>query len=60
MLDIFQKMNKQQKDVHPKKLKAGSLPERNKNISQNNRKFLNKISAQGFRYLKWTMNCCFF
>ena len=37
----------------PKKIKAsGSLPHKqNKNISQNNKKFIKNISAQGFKYI---------
>ena len=41
------------KEIKPKTIKAGSLPRKqNKNISQNNKKFLKIISAQGFKYLK--------
>ena len=41
-------------DNKPKKIKAsGSLPHKqNKKISQNNKKFIKNISAQGFKYLK--------
>ena len=41
-------------DNKPKKIKAsGSLPcKQNKNISQNHKKFIKNISAQGFKYLK--------
>ena len=41
-------------DNKPKKIKAsGSLPRKqNKNISQNKKKFIENISAQGFNYLK--------
>ena len=41
-----------QKEIKPKKLKAGSLPRRqNKKLSQNNKKFLKNISASGFTTL---------
>ena len=37
----------------PNTMKNDSLPRKqNKNISQNNKKFINNISAQGFKYLK--------
>ena len=40
-------------NIKPKKIKGGSLPRKqNKNISQNIKTFLNKISAQRFEYLK--------
>ena len=36
-----------------KTIKAGSLPRKqNKKISQNNEKFLNNVSASGFKLLK--------
>ena len=37
----------------PKKIKAsGSLPcKQNKNISQNNKKFITNIAASGFKYI---------
>ena len=39
-----------EKDTKPKTTKAGSLPRKqNKNISQNNKKFLKNISASGFK-----------
>ena len=42
-----------EKEIKPKKIKAGSLPRKqNKNPSQNNKKFLKNISASGFEYLK--------
>ena len=41
-----------EKDIKPKKIKAGSLPRKqNKNVSQNNKKFLKNISASGFKYV---------
>ena len=41
-------------DIKPKKIKAsGSLPRKqNKNISQNNKKFIKNVAASGFKYLK--------
>ena len=34
-------------------MKTGSLPRKqNKSISQNNKKFLRKVTASGFEYLK--------
>ena len=42
-----------EKDIKPKKMKAGSLSRKqNKSPSQNNKKFLKNISASGFKYLK--------
>ena len=44
--------SEQTKDIKPKTIKAGSLPRKqNKNISQNNKKFLKIISASGFKYI---------
>ena len=41
-----------EKEIKPKTTKAGSLPRKqNKNISQNSKKFLKKISASGFTTL---------
>ena len=41
-----------QKEVKPKTIKAGSLPRKqNKKPSQNNKRFLKKISASGFTTL---------
>ena len=41
-----------EREVKPKTLKAGSLPRKqNKNISQNNKKFLKNFSASGFSYI---------
>ena len=41
-------------------IKAGSLPRKqNKKISQNNKKFLNNVSASGFKLLKWITNYYF-
>ena len=37
----------------PKTIKAGSIPRKqNQKISQNNEKFLNNVSASGFKLLK--------
>ena len=42
-----------EKEIKPKPTKAGSLPRKQKkNISQNNKKFLKKVTAAGFAYLK--------
>ena len=42
-----------EKEIKPETTKAGSLPRKqNKNISQNNKKFLKKVTASGFKYLK--------
>ena len=42
-----------EKQIKPKPIKAGSLPRKqSKNISQNNKKFLKKVTASGFKYLK--------
>ena len=49
-----------ERDFKPKTIKAVSLPRKqNKNISQNNEKFLKSISASGFGILKGIMNCYF-
>ena len=41
-----------EKEIKPKTIKAGSLPRRqNQKISQNNKKFLNNVSASGFKLL---------
>ena len=41
-----------EREIKPKKIKAGSIPRKqNKNISQNSKKFLEKISASGFTTL---------
>ena len=40
-------------DIKPKSIKAGSLPRKqNENTSQNGKKFLKKVTASGFKYLK--------
>ena len=40
-------------NTKPKIIKDDSLPRKqNKNISQNNKKFLKNVSAQAFKYLK--------
>ena len=42
-----------EKEIKPKKIKAGSLPRKqNKNISQNSKKFLKNVAASGFAVLK--------
>ena len=42
-----------EREIKPKTTKAGSLPRKqNKKISQNNKKFLNNVSASGFKLLK--------
>ena len=42
----------QEKEIKPKKIKAGSLPrKKNKNISQNSKKFLKNVAASGFEYI---------
>ena len=49
-----------ERDSKPQTIKAGSLPRKqNKNISQNSKKFPKNISASGFKYLKWILNCYF-
>ena len=41
-----------EKEIKAKTIKAGSLPRKqNKTISQNNKKFLENISASGFSYI---------
>ena len=41
-----------EKEIKPKKVKAGSLPRKqNKKPSQNNKNFLKNISASGFKYI---------
>ena len=43
----------QTRENKTKKIKAGSLPRKqNKKISQNDKKFLNNVSASGFKILK--------
>ena len=41
-------------DIKPKKIKASGslLRKQNKNISQNNKKFIKNVAASGFKYLK--------
>ena len=42
-----------EKEIKPKTIKAGLLPRKQtKKISQNNKKFLNNVSASGFKLLK--------
>ena len=41
-----------EREIKPKKIKAGSiLCKQNKNISQNNIKFIKNISGSGFKYI---------
>ena len=41
-----------EREIKPKTRKAGSLPRKqNKNISQNNKNFLKKVTASGFGVL---------
>ena len=45
--------SEQTREKKTKTIKAGSLPRKqNKKISQNNKKFLNNVSAAGFKLLK--------
>ena len=45
--------SEQMREIKTKTIKAGSLPRKqNKKISQNNKKFHNKVSASGFKLLK--------
>ena len=45
--------SEQTRENKTKTVKAGSIPrEQNKKISQNNKKFLNNVSASGFKLLK--------
>ena len=42
-----------EKEIKPKTIKAGSLPrKKNKNFSQNNKKFVKNFTAGGFGILK--------
>ena len=44
----------------PNTIKKNASPRKqNKNISQNNRKLLENVAAQGFGFLKRIMNCYF-
>ena len=58
MLDIFQKKDQtKEREIKPKKIKAGSVPQKqNKKISQNSKKFLKNVAASGFAILKRIMN----
>ena len=43
---------KSEQEIKPKTVKAGSLPRKqNKNISQNNKKFIKNVVASGFGYI---------
>ena len=45
--------SEQTRENKTKTIKAGSIPRKqNKKISQNNKKFLNNVSASGFKLLK--------
>ena len=45
--------SEQTRENKTKTIKAGSIPRKqNKKISQNNKKFLNNVSASGFKFLK--------
>ena len=45
--------SEQMREIKTKTIKAGSLPRKqNKKNSQNNKKFLNEVSASGFELLK--------
>ena len=49
-----------EKEIKPKTIKAGSLPRKqNKNTSQNNKKLLKNVAAQGSGFLKRIMNWYF-
>ena len=54
MLDKFQHLKKQKKKrFNLKNIKADSLPRKqNKNVSQNNKKFIKNVVPSGFGYLK--------
>ena len=42
-----------ERDIKPSTIKAGSLPRKqNKNVSQNNERFFNRISTSGFGIIK--------
>ena len=51
---MFQKSEQTKERVSkPKTTKAGSIPRKqNQKISQNNKNFLNNVSASGFKYIK--------
>ena len=43
----------QERDRKPKTMKNNSFPcKQGKGVSQNNKKFLKKVAARGFKYLK--------
>ena len=53
MLDNFQKVITQKKEIKPKTIKVGSLPRKQiKIISENNKKFLENVTAGGLADLK--------
>ena len=42
-----------EREIKPKKIKAGSVPRKqNKNVSQNSKQFLKNVAASGFAILK--------
>ena len=48
---IPKKEQTKENDIKPK-IKAGSLSHKqNKNITQNNKKFIKKVTASGFKYI---------
>ena len=50
-----------EREIKPKKIKAGSVPRKqNKNNSQNSKKFLKNVAASGFGILKGMMNCYYY
>ena len=50
------------RDIKPNTIKNISIPEKqNKKLSQSNKKFIKEyITGEGFRLLKWIMNCHFY
>ena len=49
-----------EREIEPKKIKAGSVPRKqNKIISQNSKKFQKNVEASGFAILKGIMNSYF-
>ena len=58
---LFRQVNKQKREIiNQRKIKAVSLPRKqNKNISQNNKKFIKNVAASGFGIVKWIMNYYF-
>ena len=57
---ILKSEQTKEREIKPKKIKAGSVPRKQKkNISQNSKKFLKNVAASGFAILKRIMNCYF-